>query len=564
MFMKKLLLVYYLFIYLSFSSFAQTMPVWAGKVGGPEYDWCNTITTDNSGNVYVAGNFSDTADLDPGNGHLDHIATGSGDLFVEKLDNSGNLLWVKQMPGVNYGRGTTRGLAVDENHNIYITGWFQYKMDFDPGPDTFVLTSNNDLNAFVCKLDSAGNFIWAKQIAGTRSQATSVAVALSGAVYVSGWFWGTIDFDPGSGNDSISTSGTDAFVLKLDNHGYFRWVQNFGAGDARGKSIILDDMENILLYGQFRGTIDFDKSSSTYNLTAAGYTTGDFIYKADSAGNFIMAKKVVHDLSYFQSTTALDVNGNIYVTGSFSGTEDFDPGPGVYTLTSTSPSWNDAFVYKLDINGNFMWAKQTQNGSGHCVGYSIRVDPLGNSYIIGCFMAAKYPGATTFPYNSMGQFDVFFLKLNSSGDSVCSASFGGMGDDFGYSLALDGQQNIFVAGTFEDTLNFSTPLFSKGYDDIFIAKYESCDLATEIADLDNQSVLTIFPNPSHGRFHVSLTEGGYKNGQIYVYNFLGQMIYSAIITRDETDIDLKTSPNGIYTIEVISGNNEIRKKFVIN
>jgi hypothetical protein len=118
---------------------------------------------------------------------------------------------------------------------------------------------------------------------------------------------------------------------------------------------------------------------------------------------------------------AVDATGNVYTTGYFEGTADFDPGAGTTNLISAGNL--DYFVSKLDPSGNFLWAKSI-GGSSNEVGYSIAVDSSGNVYTTGYFAGTADfdPGAGTSNLTSVGGNDVFVLKLSPSGDAEASSA----------------------------------------------------------------------------------------------------------------------------------------------
>ena len=122
-------------------------------------------------------------------------------LFVTNLANgqTPTYQWAKNMGG-HYGYSIGMSIAVDDSGNVYTTGNFEGRVDFDPGAGVSFLTAlGTSYDAFVTKTDSSGNFIWAKQFSGISgsSGATSIAVNGSGNICIAGNFAGTIDFDPG-------------------------------------------------------------------------------------------------------------------------------------------------------------------------------------------------------------------------------------------------------------------------------------------------------------------------------------------------------------------------------
>ena len=89
-----------------------------------------------------------------------------------------------------------QGITTDNFGNVYVTGYFQDTVDFDPGPGVFNLKSNGSYDIFIQKLDADGNFIWAKQMRGDGAFGTSIEIDTNGYMYCLGNFSGTVDFDP--------------------------------------------------------------------------------------------------------------------------------------------------------------------------------------------------------------------------------------------------------------------------------------------------------------------------------------------------------------------------------
>ena len=170
---------------------------------------------DHQGNVYTTGYFEGSVDFDPGIGTNLLTSAGLIDIFVLKLDTSGNFQWAKSMGGNSNDAGCS--IALDGSGNVYTTGYFLATADFDPGPGTTNITSAGLTDIFISKLDAAGNFIWVKGIGGTYTdRAQSIAVDNLDNIYTTGFFCETADFDPGEGTSTLTSAGLDdIFVLKL-------------------------------------------------------------------------------------------------------------------------------------------------------------------------------------------------------------------------------------------------------------------------------------------------------------------------------------------------------------
>lgn len=303
-----------------------------------------------------------TADFDPSAGIFNLINAGGSDIFVSKLDSNGNFVWAKNLGGTDYEDGY--GIAVDSIDNVYTTGHFGYPggtADFDPGAGTFNLTSAGNFDIFVSKLDSNGNFVWAKRMGGVDFEAgRGVAIDTSGNIYTTGHFHGTVDFDPNASIFNLTSAGdNDIFVSKLNSNGNFVWAKNMeGMSNDIGTSIATDSSNNVYTTGSFEGTLDFDPGAGTSNLSSVG-NPDIFVSKLDSNGNFVWAKSMGGASYDVGSSIIVDSSDNIYTTGQFENTADFDPNMGTFNLTSAGNF--DIFISKL---GNDIVPTPTTTPSG--------------------------------------------------------------------------------------------------------------------------------------------------------------------------------------------------------
>ncbi|MBX2888894.1 MAG: SBBP repeat-containing protein [Ferruginibacter sp.] len=485
--MKNNLLLCYLLIFATTINAQQNLQ-WAKRMGGTDGDLGLSITIDAAGNIYTTGSFAGTADFDPEPATFNLTSAGRYDIFISKLNAAGNFLWAKRMGGTDYDYG--KSIAVDAAGNIYTTGKFIGTVDFDPGPATFNLTSAGSNDIFISKLNAAGNFLWAKRMGGTdHDYGESIAVDAAGNIYTTGNFRGTVDFDPGSATFNLTSAGSsDIFISKLNTAGNFVWTKQMGGTRYDGgSSITVDAAGNIYTTGYFQETVDFDPGSATFNLTAPGMLEDIFISKLNAAGNFVWAKRMGGTGYEGGSSIAVDAAGNIYTTGYFHETVDFDPGPATFNLTAAG-FLEEIFISKLNAAGNFLWAKR-MGGTDIDRGNSISVDAAGNIYTTGFFYetADFDPGSATFNLTSAGDDDIFISKLNAAGNFVWAKRLGETGSDKGRSIAVDAAGNIYTIGDFSGTADFDPGpatfnLTSAGSYDIFITK-----LCTSTTAIDNKT-----------------------------------------------------------------------------
>jgi hypothetical protein len=463
---------------------AQTISFqWAKQMGGPVLESGNSIYVDVNGNTYTTGFFRGTVDFDPGPGVYNQTSTSANsEPFICKLDASGNFIWVKHFE-IFEAAGSC--IKLDVNGNIYIIGTFQYGGDLDPGPSSFSVTANGGEDIFAVKLNSSGNFVWGKQWGGSGyDQAYSLAVDGSGNFFFTGRMDGVVDLDPGPSVANYTAVASDAFICKLDAFGNFVWAKQFiGTNGGYATSIAVDNSGNIYSAGGFDGTIDFDPGPSVFNLSCVpGSAIDMYISKLDATGNFSWAKKIANmtnsDISYLHSLV-VDGVGNSYVTGTYRGTYDLDPGPSVYSVTSLG--FDDTYILKVDASGNLKWAKQFA-GTNYEVGTELKLDGIGGIYITGYFDGTTDfdSGAPTYTLATQGLNDVFIGKFDTAGTLIWVKQLGGIGNEVGNYVDVDTNgSGIYTTGSQSNFGDFDPgpPIYNLvavGQSDIFVGKLNQC------------------------------------------------------------------------------------------
>ncbi len=282
--------------------------VWVKTVGDNIPGFRGTsrdIDIDPAGGVYVTGSFGvpkapagDSTDFGLGAGVKYTTTKGGTDFFVLKLDTTGNHIWAKSFGGKADDNATLGVfLDFDNKYNIFINGAFQDTVDFDPGALEFKLqaqrlrgtVATNDI--FLSKLDSAGNFIWAKNIvtsAGFLNNSRDIKSDIRGNVYVTGTFMGEADFDPDTSTYLLTPNGTAGyfFLSKYDNNGTLLWANKFDTSlTGLGGGMTLGAEGDVYVCGIFSGTTDFDFSTGTYDL-ASGGNVQNFLLKLNECHKY--------------------------------------------------------------------------------------------------------------------------------------------------------------------------------------------------------------------------------------------------------------------------------------
>ena len=314
------------------------------------------------GEVYVAGTFSGTIDLDPFAAAAKVTARGGTDAFIAKYDATGHLLWGATLDGL--ADESVARIALDGLGNVYVAGTFSGAVDFNPDPNAAAVASGaSGGSAFVWKLDYQGNFVMARTVNGT-SAVTGMAVDSAGNIVVGGTFKGAADFNPDPNvTADLTTSNTDgaAFVWKLDQTGALVWADSIQtSGTIVPTAVAVNGNGAAYLAGSFTGTADLDPSDGGRAYVAAGSNSTPFIVKLASDGSYLWGQTIrtVTAVSGAPNTiagVAIDGIGNVYAAGTFAGTLDFDPGAGTSKLYSTGSSV-DGFAWKLDAGGGLVYA----------------------------------------------------------------------------------------------------------------------------------------------------------------------------------------------------------------
>ncbi|MDH4474514.1 MAG: T9SS type A sorting domain-containing protein [Fluviicola sp.] len=399
-------------------------------------------------------------------------------LFFNSL-NAQSFLWAKGIGTTGVDQGTK--VKVDAAGNVYTTGFYIGTADFNPGAGVFNMTSNTTTwyDVFITKFDASGNFIWAKSIGGSLNDVPlSLELDNSNNLLISGYFYGTVDFDPNAGVTNLVSAGNEEpFVLKLTDQGNFVWARRLGgAQNERANGVAIDANDNVYVTGVFSVAGDFDPGAATVTLTPVG-GQDCFIVKLDAAGVFVWAKQLGGTGNEIGASIDIDAANNVITTGYFTLTADFDPGAGV--ANSTSLGLNDMFINKLDQNGAFIFNKTIEGASE---GYfnTVKTDANNNIVAVGYFTGAidSDPGAGVATMTSLGGNDGFLIQLNSAGNFVWAYQLASASGENYNDLAFDSNNNIYAVGTFSGTIDFDPGagvfnVGSNGFEDGFIQKLNS-------------------------------------------------------------------------------------------
>ncbi|TAE23531.1 MAG: hypothetical protein EAZ91_22100 [Cytophagales bacterium] len=464
--------------------------VWVKQVKSVGSDAGQGIVADASGNVYVTGYFTGTADFNPtAPGTNTLTASGTYDIFVAKYSSSGAIQWQKRAGASGATSSVSDigyGIAVSGTQ-VYVAGSFQGTANFNTPSATGSneITSVGGTDIFLANFNgSTGATGWLQSGGGAGSSGNDAGLATatdaSGNVYVTGYFTGDAVI---SGSAVTSAGGEDIFVVKYNSAGVLQWLKRAGGtGVDWGKGIAVSGSE-VYVTGFFSSTANFETPSnpaSSSLLVSAG-VQDIFVAKYDAAtGNLVWLKRAGGTI--IDRGEAIAVNGtDIYVTGQFQSTANFETPSNPASNTLISDGSTDIFVAKFNNSGALQWLRRAGGTAGDA-GFGIAATAT-DVYVTGAFSNTANFNTPSAPATntlvSAGGQDIFVAKYDAAtGAPQWQNRAGGTGTDGSNGIGVNAM-GVYVAGYFRNTADFNSPtsnpatntLVASGVADIFLAQY---------------------------------------------------------------------------------------------
>jgi hypothetical protein len=399
--------------------------IWVDRVGGTGAEIVNSLVRDGAGNLYLAGGFEGNVDFDPGPGLQVLNSSGATDGYVAKFTGDGTIQWARRFGGP--AADEVRDLGVDGAGNVYAAGVFLTQADAAPLVGSVILSDGAAADGFLVSFDGSGGLRWAMPMGGSEDDAvTAVGVSSGGTVTVAGVFRGTADFARNAVSVQLTSfGGADVFLASYTSAGALNWAHNIGGPNDEAVApggVALDAAGGAALLGTFSGSVDFDPSAAIAARTSVG-TRDLFLARYGSSGAFAS----VFSLGGLSGTASaarviIGPGDAPLITGSFSGSLDFEPGTGTEALTSLGTGGaTDAFVAEYSSLGGLVWVRRfgelTSAPGNLNAGTSVTVDAAGNVLAAGRFFGSPDfdPGSGSFRMASLGDADGFLVKLTSTG-----------------------------------------------------------------------------------------------------------------------------------------------------
>ena len=318
--------------------------IWARGFGGPGRERATGVAPDLGGTIYTVGQIEGQATFGTA-----RLASAGPDALVASLDKTGQVVWAHALGGP--GPDDARAVAILPEADVFVVGSFSGTADFDPGPGRTELASAGGTDIFVLRLNPRGEFVWARRLGGIEADAAlDVAVDAQG-VSVAGSFQGTLE----AGSSRLASAGkSDGFVARLDLAGTPQWAQRIGGPrDDEAWSVALDAGGEVWVVGSFEEKAAVGSEGGP-SLESAGKTDG-FLARLGSDGKVLWSGRIGGEGEDMVTAVAVG-QGGAWITGSFAQKADFDPGPGVTSMSSVGDT--DAFVARLVRTGHLRWIQR--------------------------------------------------------------------------------------------------------------------------------------------------------------------------------------------------------------
>lgn len=467
-------------VFNTYETYADLFNIWAGTQSNVP---TITVLSQNefvNNYCYCAQNMLDYIDPDGGAAYTEMLP-GVG-TYVPAMD--GDYDWTSPAGGSNYA--TINDLEVDLSGNVYAIGSFEGVVDFNPGASVYNLTSNGGTDVFIQKLDDNGDFVWAVSFGGTgNDEGSSLAISLANELYSVGHFDGSMDVDPSSGGDVLSSvNGQNVFIQKLDisNTTYtYEWGKTTAAYTA--SSVVIDETTATGIYvtGTYMGSVNLGVNFSVFPVISEG-DEDIYIQKITSSGVVTMVESFGGEDKDKSNDILFDHTRGIgYITGQIVNTATFG------TFNGVGSSTGSAFVCVFNSLGQVTHLKTMGvNGSSEGVaidGGGLSLNPSGGGlYFQPIIVAGNFSGDIELdPGNiqtSQGGVDIFIQLLDAQNNPTWSETIGSVNDEYVHDASNNNTTNL-LTGTFSGSLDFnptgSTSMIqtSTGTQDMFVLAYQT-------------------------------------------------------------------------------------------
>lgn len=425
--------------------------------GGPGTEFTTAFAIGPDGGRYSGGAFGGSVDLKPGGG-AGFVQQGNGqNMWLSKLSAEGDYLYGYAWATSFGGSCAVRGAVADADGGVYVIGHFPNDIDLDPGPgvDMHSMGADSARGAFLLRLGPAGEYLWGRSW-GPTVLAFGLGRSDDGSVFVSGYFRGAVDFDPGPGVDVQESSkvvnAVSAFLSRFDADGNYLWGRTWGdGGSAYGFHVAVDAVGDVVVGGRVQNTVDLDPGPIVQLHETQG--PADFqVSRFTADGSLVFAFGLQG--GGYENVNGVDIapDGHVWVLGDSNGAAlDVDPGVGETLVINPGTDYQN-FAARYDEAGAFVQVLSFE-GQDHL--RAITCDCDGQLYLGGNFEVEVDldPGPGVAMHGSAGHVDAFTVALDAAGAYRWSRSWPNLEFSGTSDLALDGDRMLHAQIDFVGTID---------------------------------------------------------------------------------------------------------------
>lgn len=494
-------------------------------------------------------------------------------------------------------------ICTGDSNCVYVCGDSRGGVDFDYGAPVVLLPDTLHQNGYVAVYDTDGNFLrlWSLELTTNGyCQMTDMCIAVNSDVIVTGYFSGSVDFDPSAGNNIVASgSGGDSYIARYTKYGQLLWARSFtpSSGNWVGAMCVAEEAGKVVVGGSFYSTasspVDLNPEAGVDPYVASNACAGGFIMSLSQNGTYTWCLGNIGG-----SVQKIDMNasGTIAVTGQVIIQTDFDPGPGTasHTAVCTGPCMGDFYVARYSLNGSYLWHYAAGNWY-EGVGLGVRITATDQVFVVGYCggLIDLDPGSGSTQINTNGNFGAMYqangglgwawnggaaLEADAFGNAYlmdhngthCISPSGNATwsipvapEVYGGAVALSQNGKIHLAwetSVTEDVdpgsgiILVNSPNAFSRY--MLLSLYFTSSEVNE-ATTANQTV--VYPNPCSDLLTLEATG---ETSSCTIFDSRGQQVLYTVTAPGQTRIDVSMLPAGIYYLR--NGNSAVAVPFVIN
>lgn len=584
--MKRILpfSIFILFVAISQFSFSQDF-IRTGVAGSSKSDFIHGYSVDPQGDLLICGTFQSSIDLNFESGSQDPMtALSKYDIYVAKYDIVGNYKWSFQLGGDPNYWAYVNDIVTDMDGNIFITGYSDGWIDFDPSEATDSIKEGTESMLFLAKYNPDGDYLWAHGFGNDDINVSNIGWGLAidsvdGSVYLLGQINDALDLDPSAETAILSPDrNADMFLAKYSNDGAYQWARLFTYPGEYGvggpQKVRVDAERNVYICGYHYGLFDMDPSGEVHSIgTSETYDTNGFLAKYNRDGEYQWSISLGADQQDAVRNLRI-LDGYLYVVGDFMDTVDFDPSGASFELRSIAME-SSGFMAVYDTDGVFQSAMGIAgeqidfNYSGSQI-YDLDMDKHGDIYLIGSFYGSADfdPSEGTAIMGSTGgisDYDMFLAKYDSEINYQWAIHAGGNSQERGYFACASNNGEVIAMGYYDGICDFDPSegekwIYNNGGHDIFLAWYQGYSNVGIINNpVSNGEKIVIYPNPVQGNLHIASDS---HIDRIGIYSMNGALIQSHELNQSTAVIDLQELPRGIYVLSLHHANEVQYRKLI--